>query len=138
MLIQHILLVCKIKVIEMLERILYSYKLYVYQFYMYCHTYLFYRYTNIQAFGKLVVETNDLAGQRELIAEYLQNEVFKPLNELAKNTFTERKKMMSEGLELQRKLKESMDQLENVNAYAYVHISVKMYIQTCMYIYIYI
>ncbi|XP_019849936.1 PREDICTED: formin-binding protein 1-like isoform X2 [Amphimedon queenslandica] len=71
------------------------------------------KYTNIQAFGKLVVETNDLAGQRELIAEYLQNEVFKPLNELAKNTTAVRRKMMLEGQELHKKLKESMDQLEN-------------------------
>ena len=74
-----------------------------------------FRYTNIQAFGKLVVETNDLAGQRELIAEYLQNEVFKPLNELAKSTTAARRKLMLEGQELHKKLKESMDQLENVS-----------------------
>jgi septal ring factor EnvC (AmiA/AmiB activator) len=54
-----------------------------------------------------------LAGQRELIAEYLQNEVFKPLNDLVKNSTSERKKLMSEGQELQRKLRESMEQLEN-------------------------
>jgi uncharacterized protein (UPF0305 family) len=56
-----------------------------------------------------------LAGQRELIAEYLQNEVFKPLNDLVKNSTSERKKLMSEGQELQRKLRESMEQLENVS-----------------------
>ena len=83
--------------------------------YMQCDFNLsFSRYTHVQAFGKVVVETNDLAGQRELIAEYLQNEVLKPLGDLVKNTTTERKKMMSEGQELHRKLKESMDQLENV------------------------
>lgn len=86
------------------------------------------RYTNIQAFGKLVVETNDFAGQRELIAEYLQNEVFKPLNDLVKNTTTERKKMMAEGQKLQMKLKESMDQLENVS---FFNAGVHVYVTKC-------
>lgn len=31
-----------------------------------------YRYTSVKCFAKLVAETNDLAGQRELVAEYWQ------------------------------------------------------------------
>ena len=30
------------------------------------------RYTSVRCFAKLVAETNDLAGQRELVAEYWQ------------------------------------------------------------------
>ena len=63
----------------------------------------------------MVVETNDLAGQRELIAEYLQNEVMKPLQDLAKTTLSERKRLMNNGVELHRELKESMEQLERVS-----------------------
>ena len=33
------------------------------------------RYTAVRGFGKTVLETNDLAGQRELIAEYMEAEV---------------------------------------------------------------
>ena len=68
----------------------------------------------ISGFAKLVSETNDLAGQRELITEYLQAEVLKPLGELAKMTHTERKRLMSEGAELHRSLKETMETLDKV------------------------
>ena len=63
----------------------------------------------------MVVETNDLAGQRELIAEYLQNEVLKPLQDLAKNTLTDRRKLMGNGVELQKELKDSLDVLDRVS-----------------------
>ena len=69
------------------------------------------------AFSKMVSETNDLAGQRELIAEYLQNDVLRPMNELVKSTQVDRKKLMQEGAELHRTLKESMDTLEKVSVY---------------------
>ena len=72
------------------------------------------RYSYVSAFGKMVVETNDLAGQRELIAEYLQNEVMKPLHDLAKNTLSERKKLMGNGVELHKELRDTMDVLERV------------------------
>ena len=85
--------------------------------YLYIHCmnlFLQCRYTYVSAFGKMVVETNDLAGQRELIAEYLQNEVMKPLQDLAKGTLSERKRLMNNGVELHRELKESMELLEKV------------------------
>ena len=63
----------------------------------------------------MVAETNDLAGQRELIAEYLQNDVMRPMQELIKWTLSERKRLMLEGAELHRALKESMDMLERVS-----------------------
>ena len=91
-----------------------------------------YRYTAIQAFGKVVTETNDLAGQRELIAEYLQNDVLKPLQELAKNTLSERKKLMVDGVELHKAVKDSMDLLDRVRVLQCVH-NVGVY--TCTYTY---
>ena len=33
------------------------------------------RYTAVKGFAKTVLETNDLAGQRELVAEYIEAEV---------------------------------------------------------------
>ena len=33
------------------------------------------RYTAVQGFAKAVMETNDLAGQRELVAEYMEADV---------------------------------------------------------------
>ena len=33
------------------------------------------RYTAVKGFAKAVLETNDLAGQRELVAEYIEAEV---------------------------------------------------------------
>ena len=69
----------------------------------------------MSSFSKMVAETNDLAGQRELIAEYLQNDVMRPMQDLIKWTLSERKRLMSEGAELHRALKESMDQLERVS-----------------------
>ena len=69
----------------------------------------------MSSFSKMVAETNDLAGQRELIAEYLQNDVMRPMQELIKWTLSERKRLMLEGAELHRALKESMDMLERVS-----------------------
>lgn len=68
----------------------------------------------VSGFAKLVSETNDLAGQRELITEYLQAEVFKPLGELAKMTQNERKRLMQEGEKLHRSLKDTMESLDKV------------------------
>lgn len=82
------------------------------------------RYTLTVSFSKMVSETNDLAGQRELIAEYLQSEVLKPMHELIKSTQTDRKKLMQEGAELHRSLKESMDTLDKV-------IYLNLYFYTC-------
>ena len=69
----------------------------------------------VVSFAKMVSETNDLAGQRELIAEYLQSDVLKPMHDLIKWTQTERKKLMSGGADLHRNLKENMETLERVS-----------------------
>ena len=72
----------------------------------------------VVGFSKMVSETNDLAGQRELIAEYLQTDVLRPMHDLIKWTQTERKKLMQEGSELHRTLKENMDMLERVSCHS--------------------
>ena len=74
----------------------------------------------MRGFGKLVQETNDLAGQRELISEYLEEEVLNPLRVLAKEIFAERRKHMQTGAELQRMFKNSMDTLDRV-LIQYIH-----------------
>jgi len=43
----------------------------------------------------MVQETNDLANQRELIAENLQGSVMEPLKQLVKDKTIERKKVMT-------------------------------------------
>ena len=60
-------------------------------------------------------EENDLAGQRELIAEYLEAEVLEPLKTLAKDITAERKKYLTEGAENYRQLKASLDALDRVS-----------------------
>lgn len=54
---------------------------------------LFNSYTTISSFAKMVQETNDLANQRELIAENLQGSVLEPLKQLVKDKTIERKKV---------------------------------------------
>ena len=66
------------------------------------HTHNTCRFTAVKAFSKLVSETNDLAGQRELIAEYLQVDVMEPLKVLARDIAAERRKHLNEGAELLR------------------------------------
>ena len=80
-----------------------------------CYFVILLRYSQVSSFSKMVAETNDLAGQRELIAEYLQNDVMRPMQDLIKWTLSERKRLMVEGTELHRALKESMDLLERVS-----------------------
>ena len=78
------------------------------------HTHNACRFTAVKAFSKLVSETNDLAGQRELIAEYLQVDVMEPLKVLARDIAAERRKHLNEGAELLRQLRVSMETLERV------------------------
>ena len=70
------------------------------------------KYTSLKVFASLVNEENDLAGQRELIAEYLEAEVLEPLKTLAKDITAERKKYLTEGTENYRQLKASLDSLD--------------------------
>ena len=70
------------------------------------------KYTMRVGYGTLVSETNDLAGQGQLMADYLRDNVYKPLRDLAKATQAERKLLMREGANVLRFLKETMDMLE--------------------------
>ena len=60
---------------------------------MWCYLVCFTRYTTVRAFAKIVAETNDLAGQREIITERIKGEVMDTLKALAKDLTTERKKV---------------------------------------------
>jgi len=55
------------------------------------------RYSSVRAFAKMVAETNDLAGQRELIAESMKSEVMEPLKHVTRDLAMERKKVGEEG-----------------------------------------
>ena len=58
-----------------------------------CGVILYYSFTTISSFNKMVQETNDLANQRELISENLQGSVLDPLKQLMKDKTIERKKV---------------------------------------------
>ena len=51
------------------------------------------RYSTIRAYSKMVTETNDLAGQREVIAESMKAEVMEPLKQVMRDLTMERKKV---------------------------------------------
>lgn len=70
------------------------------------------KYSAVQGFVQLISETNDFAGQRELIAEYLEAEVLNPLKELAKDITAERRKHLASGTDLHRSLKNQLDTLD--------------------------
>lgn len=70
------------------------------------------KYTAVKGFVQLISETNDYAGQRELIAEYLEAEVLNPLKELAKDISVERRKHLATGADLHRSLKNQLDTLD--------------------------
>ncbi|XP_064396439.1 formin-binding protein 1-like [Halichondria panicea] len=71
-------------------------------------------YTAIKAFSKMINEVNDLAGQRELISEYLESEVLLPLKSLTRDIAVERRKHLGAGSELHRKFKSEMDNLDKI------------------------
>lgn len=51
----------------------------------------------MRAFSKMVSETNDLAGQREVIAESMKGEVMEPLKHVTRDLTIERKKVGGRG-----------------------------------------
>ena len=55
------------------------------------------RYSSVRAYAKMVAETNDLAGQREVIAESMKSEVMEPLKHVMRDLTSERKKVGEEG-----------------------------------------
>ncbi|CAI8014107.1 Formin-binding protein 1-like, partial [Geodia barretti] len=70
------------------------------------------KYSSVRCFAKLVTETNDLAGQRELVAEYWQAEVLDQMKVVIKDITAERKTHMIEGAKRINELKLTMDQLD--------------------------
>ena len=62
------------------------------------------RFTSHQAFKNVLKETNDQAGQREVVAENLQAQVIVGISLLSKTLREERKKSLQEGTDLQQNL----------------------------------
>lgn len=66
-----------------------------------------------KAFFGVVKETDDLAGQHELISETLMEKICKELHSLHTELKTDRRKHLSEGKRVQELLEQSMKALEN-------------------------
>ena len=62
--------------------------------------------------ASIVGETNDIAGQRELIAESMKKDVLEPLKQLSREVVNERKKIMSDGADELKKMKNQIQDLE--------------------------
>lgn len=71
-----------------------------------------YRFTSWQAFRNVLKEISDLAGQREVIAESLQIQVYNAILLLSKNLREERKKALLDGTNLQQNLSTQISSLE--------------------------
>lgn len=56
---------------------------------------LFFSYTYLNAFKDFLQETDDFAGQREVIAEETKNKVLNDMHRLSSDSKNERKKVMS-------------------------------------------
>lgn len=72
----------------------------------------FYRFTSHQAFKNVLKETNDLAGQREIVAENLQSQVIAGISLLSKTLRDDRKKALQEGADLQQNLASQLAALD--------------------------
>ncbi|KAL7034673.1 hypothetical protein ACKWTF_008048 [Chironomus riparius] len=69
-------------------------------------------FTSYQAFKNVLKETNDLAGQREVVAENLQSQVISGINLLSKTLRDERKKAIQEGNDLTQQLVSQISALD--------------------------
>jgi hypothetical protein len=70
------------------------------------------RFTSFQAFKAVLKEIGDLAGQRELVAENLTQQVMHGIVLLSKNLRDERKKSLNEGAVLQQNLVSQVSALD--------------------------
>ncbi|KAF5300609.1 hypothetical protein FQR65_LT09141 [Abscondita terminalis] len=70
-----------------------------------------YQYSSCKAFKLLMDEVNDLAGQHEVVAENLQENVIKELTALIKDLRDERKRQLYEGSKLTQALQNQVDEL---------------------------
>ncbi|KAK3088869.1 hypothetical protein FSP39_024788 [Pinctada imbricata] len=71
-----------------------------------------YQYSWAKGFWDLMRELHDLAGQHEVIAENIQAQVIKDLNNVISDGKSERKKCLQEGSRVQDHLKNSLAQLD--------------------------
>ncbi|KAL9909407.1 formin-binding protein 1-like isoform X15 [Glossina fuscipes] len=69
-------------------------------------------FTSHQAFRNVLKEINDLAGQREVVAESLQLQIIQGITLLSKTLREERKKCLSNGTYLQQNLSSQLSALE--------------------------
>lgn len=69
-------------------------------------------FTSHQSFKNVLKETNDLAGQREVVAENLQSQVISGINLLSKTLRDERKKAIQEGNDLTQQLVSQLSALD--------------------------
>ncbi|XP_063701879.1 formin-binding protein 1-like isoform X2 [Culicoides brevitarsis] len=69
-------------------------------------------FTSFQSFRNVLKEIGDLAGQREVVAENLQQQVLSGINLLSKNLRDERKKALQEGQTLTQNLQAHYGALE--------------------------
>ncbi|XP_070498331.1 formin-binding protein 1-like isoform X4 [Chironomus tepperi] len=69
-------------------------------------------FTSHQAFKNVLKETNDLAGQREIVAENLQSQVISGITLLSKTLREERKKAIQEGNDLTQQLVSQISALD--------------------------
>lgn len=76
------------------------------------HLIHFHRFTSFQSFRNVLKEIGDLAGQREVVAENLQQQVLSGINLLSKNLRDERKKALQEGQTLTQNLQAQYAALE--------------------------
>ncbi|KAJ6643735.1 Formin-binding protein 1-like [Pseudolycoriella hygida] len=70
------------------------------------------KFTSYQAFKNVLKEIGDLAGQREVVAESLQIQVSNAITLLSKNLREERKKALTEGLNLTQNLSAQVGALD--------------------------
>ncbi|XP_017107643.2 formin-binding protein 1-like isoform X11 [Drosophila bipectinata] len=69
-------------------------------------------FTTMQAFRNVLKEVGDLAGQREIVSESLQNQIILGVTLLSKTLREDRKKCLSDGATLQQNLNTQLTSLE--------------------------
>ncbi|KPU77768.1 uncharacterized protein Dana_GF24736, isoform G [Drosophila ananassae] len=69
-------------------------------------------FTTMQAFRNMLKEVGDLAGQREIVSESLQNQIILGVTLLSKTLREDRKKCLSDGATLQQNLNTQLTSLE--------------------------
>lgn len=69
-------------------------------------------FTYYKAFSQLLKEISDMAGQHEVVAENLSNQIVREISVISRDLKEERKRHLSEGLKYQNLLNMSLNQLD--------------------------